>query len=302
MDYYIPYVKLFPDSLDLLELLGDAERGRLFTAVLIYAQTGEVGHLSGNERFIFPAFKGQIDRDVRNLRELSAAKSAAKAESGRKGAAARWGGADTSAAKAMASMANDGKNGTCHKNMANMANDGENGYKDKDKDKDEDKDKDSILTPDGVSAGADVSAPPTRGTEAESPPSKPKARKLPRKKYGEHGWVRLTDAEYERLLRDLGQAELDRCIQYVDESAQGNGNKNGWKDWNIIVRKCHRQGWGVSCPSQRSQKPKSAMWTTGLTPMAEKTPERQAQEERELEESMRQMQKMLAEMGGGDGK
>lgn len=69
-------------------------------------------------------------------------------------------------------------------------------------------------------------------------------KKEARKKYGQYGWVKLTDAEYERLLSELGQAELDRCIAYIDESAQSNGNKNKWKDWNLVVRKCSRQGWG----------------------------------------------------------
>lgn len=66
-----------------------------------------------------------------------------------------------------------------------------------------------------------------------------------RHKYGEHGWVRLSDAEYERLLSDLGPDELKRCIDYIDESAQINGNKNKWKDWNLTIRKCHRQQWGI---------------------------------------------------------
>lgn len=65
-----------------------------------------------------------------------------------------------------------------------------------------------------------------------------------RRKYGQYGWVKLTEDEYNRLLSDLGQAELDRCIQYIDESAQGNGNKNRWKDWNLVLRRCHREGWG----------------------------------------------------------
>lgn len=64
-------------------------------------------------------------------------------------------------------------------------------------------------------------------------------------KHGEYGWVKLTDAQYEKLLKDLGQAELDRCIKYVDESAQGNNNRNKWSDWNLIIRKCHREQWGV---------------------------------------------------------
>lgn len=58
--------------------------------------------------------------------------------------------------------------------------------------------------------------------------------------------MKLTDDEYARLLADLGEAELARCIDYVDESAQSTGNKNKWKDWNLTVRKCHRDGWGLN--------------------------------------------------------
>lgn len=68
--------------------------------------------------------------------------------------------------------------------------------------------------------------------------------RVQRNKYGEYGWVKLTQEEYARLLRDLGQTELERCIQYVDRSAQKTGNKNKWKDWNLVLRSCHREGWG----------------------------------------------------------
>ena len=74
---------------------------------------------------------------------------------------------------------------------------------------------------------------------SEAPPPK-----VERHKYGEYGWVRLSDDEYARLLEELGEAELLRCIKYVDESAQSNGNRNKWKDWNLVVRKCSRDGWG----------------------------------------------------------
>ena len=66
-----------------------------------------------------------------------------------------------------------------------------------------------------------------------------------RHKHGEHGWVRLSEEEFSRLLRDLGEAELTRCIDYIDESAQLNGNKNKWKDWNLVIRKCSRDRWGL---------------------------------------------------------
>ena len=46
------------------------------------------------------------------------------------------------------------------------------------------------------------------------------------------------------MISDLGEAELNRCIRYIDESAQSNGNRNKWKDWNLVIRRCHREGWG----------------------------------------------------------
>ena len=46
-----------------IEPLNDAERGRLFTALLEYSSTGTVPELRGNERFVFPMMKEQIDRD-----------------------------------------------------------------------------------------------------------------------------------------------------------------------------------------------------------------------------------------------
>ena len=64
-------------------------------------------------------------------------------------------------------------------------------------------------------------------------------------KHGAHGWVRLTEEEYARLIDDLGKDELTRCIDYIDESAQSTGNKNRWKDWNLVIRRCSRDRWGI---------------------------------------------------------
>ena len=68
---------------------------------------------------------------------------------------------------------------------------------------------------------------------------------IQRHKYGAYGWVRLSDDEYSRLLDDLGEEEFLRCVTYLDESAQSNGNKNKWKDWNLMVRRCSRERWGI---------------------------------------------------------
>lgn len=81
---------------------------------------------------------------------------------------------------------------------------------------------------------------------AGKPPAPPAPQPQPvRKSYGSYGWVKLTDEEYHRLSNDFGEAEVKRCIAYVDESAQTTGNKNKWRDWNLVVRKCHREGWGM---------------------------------------------------------
>lgn len=81
-------------------------------------------------------------------------------------------------------------------------------------------------------------------TGAGAPPPPTKRKQAPKHKYGEYGWVLLTNEQYQRLLTDLGESELGRCIQYVDESAQSSGNKNRWKDWNLVIRRCSREGWG----------------------------------------------------------
>ena len=83
---------------------------------------------------------------------------------------------------------------------------------------------------------------------------------------GEFGWVKMTDDQYAKLVKDFGQAEADRSIAYVDESAQQTGNKNKWKDWYLTVRKCCREKWGVKSNAyhheeqqpQRSTRPPDA--------------------------------------------
>jgi hypothetical protein len=44
----------------------DEEKGRLLLAMLRYAKDGTEGNLTGNERFVFPVFKAQIDEEIKN--------------------------------------------------------------------------------------------------------------------------------------------------------------------------------------------------------------------------------------------
>lgn len=82
-------------------------------------------------------------------------------------------------------------------------------------------------------------------SELFQPEEAPSSQEKVKHRHGEYGWVRLTDDEHARLMKDLGDDELTRCIKYVDESAQATGNKNKWKDWNLVLRKCSRERWGA---------------------------------------------------------
>lgn len=112
----VTYIKIFVDYLDAIEPLGDAERGRLFTSLLTYARTGEAPQLGGNERFLFPMMRAQLDRDIAAMAGVSEARSkAAKASK-------------SSKCEQMQQM------------QANAAN-ADKSSKDKDEDEDEDEDK-----------------------------------------------------------------------------------------------------------------------------------------------------------------
>lgn len=56
------YLKVWTDFTNAMETLKDAERGRLFTAMLDYAKQSTEPELVGNERFIWSIVRAEIDR------------------------------------------------------------------------------------------------------------------------------------------------------------------------------------------------------------------------------------------------
>ena len=143
----VTYIKIFVDYLDAIEPLGDAERGRLFTSLLTYARTGEAPQLSGNERFLFPMMRAQLDRDIAAMAGVSEARSkAAKASK-------------SSKCEQMQQM------------QANAANaDKSSKEKDKDKDKDDDKKgngaREARFTPPSIEEVADYCQERGNGVDA----------------------------------------------------------------------------------------------------------------------------------------
>lgn len=111
--------------LDTMEALNDAECGRLFRALLEYSATGAAPELRGNERFVFPGMRSQIDRDI----EKYNAKCARNRENGEKGG----GHSPPNAPERPRTPPKD---------------------KDKEKDKEKDKDKDISFPPNGVKENA----------------------------------------------------------------------------------------------------------------------------------------------------
>ena len=67
------YIPIFLDWIDTTQELNAAEKGRLIDALVTYAQGGNWQELiNGNERYVFPVFRGQLDRHMQRVGTLKA--------------------------------------------------------------------------------------------------------------------------------------------------------------------------------------------------------------------------------------
>ena len=67
------YLKVWTSFREVIAPLNDSEKGRLFDAMLIYADTGaEPSEFKGNERFLWPVAKQDIDRTAQKCEALKA--------------------------------------------------------------------------------------------------------------------------------------------------------------------------------------------------------------------------------------
>ena len=109
------YVKAYFDWIEQMSALSDAEKGRLFTAILEYARSGREPENSGREGLVFPTFKATLDREA----EISAIRSENGAKGGRT--------AKANESKTKQSEANESKlkptNNTRHKTQDIMTQD-----------------------------------------------------------------------------------------------------------------------------------------------------------------------------------
>ncbi len=129
------YVKAYYDWIEQTAALSDAERGRLFIAILEYARSGIPPELEGSESILFPVFRTMLDRDD----ELSAERSKNGSKGGKQ--------TQASASKIKQTEAN-----------ANDLKPTKTKTKKEDKDKEKDED---LFPPNGGSTCAKRFTPPT---------------------------------------------------------------------------------------------------------------------------------------------
>ncbi|MBQ1779209.1 MAG: hypothetical protein IIZ93_13725 [Acidaminococcaceae bacterium] len=128
--------------------LTDAERGRLLLAMVRYAKDGTEPSLTGNERFLWPVVRGQIDRDIEAYDS--------HIESGKRGGRPK----NNLVISENQTKPNETKQNQTKPNETkqNQTKPNETKIEEKDKDKEEDKDKDNDK---GVSGAGARFAPPT---------------------------------------------------------------------------------------------------------------------------------------------
>ncbi len=69
----LTYVCVYLDYRESLATYSEAEKGRLLTAMLDYAATGQEPDFPGIERHVWPFLRSRIDRDMEQYREKVAA-------------------------------------------------------------------------------------------------------------------------------------------------------------------------------------------------------------------------------------
>lgn len=61
--------------------------------------------------------------------------------------------------------------------------------------------------------------------------------------FGEYKRVKLTQEEYERLIKEFGKEYIDQKILQLDEYIESNNNKNKYTNFNLVLRKAIREDW-----------------------------------------------------------
>lgn len=200
-----PYFCAYHSYLENMELLNSEERGRLFTALLEYSKDGTLIPLTGNERFVFPGIRSQIDRDKEQWKKTDEQ----QASYGRKGGRPRKKPPDGENEKATLLNDTDKKGGFSEK--------GSLFSKSLEKEKKKDKDKDNISSS-TATAESDISACVQAYEQNIGP---------------------IARAAFDDISRQLADLPADLICEAIGEAALNN--KRSWNYVKAILKRCREQ-------------------------------------------------------------
>lgn len=247
-----PYFCAYHSYLENMELLNSEERGRLFTALLEYSKDGTLIPLTGNERFVFPGIRSQIDRDKEQWKKTDEQ----QASYGRKGGRPRKKPPDGENEKATLLNDTDKKGGFSEK--------GSLFSKSLEKKKDKEKDKDNISSS-TATAESDISACVQAYEQNIGP---------------------IARAAFDDISRQLTDLPADLICEAIGEAALNN--KRSWNYVKAILKRCREQNI-LSVDAYRAEKENHAAAAAARAAPAARPQSKQAAVRERLKKRLEEM-------------
>ena len=246
-----PYFCAYHSYLENMELLNSEERGRLFTALLEYSKDGTLIPLTGNERFVFPGIRSQIDRDKAQWEQIDNVKTA----NGRKGGRPK---------KAETEKANSLGENLKNQQVISVSKKSLEKEKKKDKEKDKEKDKDNIFSS-TATAEADISACVQAYEQNIGP---------------------IARAAFDDISRQLADLPADLICEAIGEAALNN--KRSWNYVKAILKRCREQNI-LSVDAYRAEKENHAAAAAARAAPAARPQSKQAAVRERLKKRLEEM-------------
>lgn len=244
-----PYFCAYHSYLENMELLNSEERGRLFTALLEYSKDGTLIPLTGNERFVFPGIRSQIDRDKAQWEQIDNVKTA----NGRKGGRPK---------KAETEKANGLDENLKNQQVISVSK--KSLEKEKKKDKEKEKDKDNISSS-TATAENDISACVQTYEQNIGP---------------------IARAAFDDISRQLADLPADLICEAIGEAALNN--KRSWNYVKAILKRCREQNI-LSVDAYRAEKENHAAAAAARAAPAARPQSKQAAVRERLKKRLEEM-------------
>lgn len=249
-----PYFCAYHSYLENMELLNSEERGRLFTALLEYSKDGTLIPLTGNERFVFPGIRSQIDRDKEQWKKTDEQ----QASYGRKGGRPRKKPPDGENEKATLLNDADKKGGFSEKGSLFSKS------LEKEKKKDKEKEKDNISSS-TATAENDISACVQAYEQNIGP---------------------IARAAFDDISRQLADLPADLICEAIGEAALNN--KRSWNYVKAILKRCREQNI-LSVDAYRAEKENHAAAAAARAAPAARPQSKQAAVRERLKKRLEEM-------------